>query len=196
MATRFYFHNALSGIGGTLPTTNQSSLTLTLGVDAFTVNRSMDTTAGSSGVSKSITTNAVTSAQNLYFTKFVSPALGAQTISANTWTYYFGAQQSNAAANFPTSGINAAVRVCIYLWRPSTGAKVGNILDGNSTASFWEPQSPGAQFPCGPGNFSGSSVVAQDGDVIIQEIWFTVTQGGATARTDIFYYDGTTTARH
>ena len=41
--------------------------------------------------------------------------------------------------------------------------------------------------------FAGSLISSvQDGDVICCEVWFEITQGGATAYTDTFYFDGTT----
>src|SRR4249920_3064127 len=136
MATKLFFHNATSAVSGTLPSTNQSSLTLTLTADAVTVNRSMDTSIGTSMITKTIASNANTSQQNLYYTRFISSPLDAQTISANTWDYNFAAFQDSGTANFPTNGTAGPVYVNCYLWRPSTGAKISTVLQGNSVSDF------------------------------------------------------------
>jgi hypothetical protein len=149
----------------------------------------MTTTVGAGQTSLVLSSNASASAQTYYFTKFVSRPLIAQTISANTWTYKFGAQESNANANFPTT-TTGTVQICLYVWRPSNGTKVGNVLIGNSVTGFAEASTSESAIS---GTFSGSSVSAANGDVLIMEIIFTTTQGNATARTDTFYYDGTTT---
>lgn len=190
MATKLYFHNATSTVSGTLPSTNQSALTLNKLSDAVTVNRSMNTTIGTSQVSKAIATDAVTTQQNLYYTRFISMELGSQTISANTWDYNFAAQCNNLNANFPvdTSG---PVYINCYVWRPSTGAKVGTILEGNSVSDFAEVSTSAAEKVCN-GTFSGSSLAIQNNDVLCFEMIFRVTQGSTNARTDTVYYDGTT----
>lgn len=190
MATKLFFHNATSTVSGTLPSTNQSSLTITLTADAVTVNRSMDTNIGTAQVTKTIATNASTSQQNLYYTRFVSLPLAAQTISANTWDYNFAAFEDSGTANFPCNLTNSVYVNC-YAWRPSTGAKVGSVLAGNSVADFIEPTQTSTEKVMN-GTFSGSAVTIQDGDVLIMDIIFQITMGNATSRSCRFYYDGTT----
>jgi hypothetical protein len=191
--TTLYFHAATSTVGGTLPSASQSGLTFTgSGGDAQTVNRSMSPVIGTSQTSIAKTSAASTSASSYYFTKFISPPLEAQTIAGATWTFQFAAEENNAAANFPVAAASSALpNVCCYVWRPSTGAVVNNILLGASTATYKEA---GTTETAITGTFAGSSVVALAGDVIVMEIVFTTTQGGATARTDTFFYDGTTAA--
>ena len=116
---------------------------------------------------------------------------GITSITAGTWNYNFPALESNASANFPITTTNKAVRITLYVWRPSTQTKVGDILDGNSNLDVDEALTTGT----GRANitaFTGSAVTVSDGDVICFEVWFPITQQAATAYTDTFYYDGTT----
>ncbi|MFZ0512569.1 MAG: hypothetical protein WAM14_13255 [Candidatus Nitrosopolaris sp.] len=71
--TKLYFHAASSTDTGTLPSTVQSALgTPSITVDAANVNRSMDNNIGTSQKTLVATTAAVTTAQKIYFTRFVS----------------------------------------------------------------------------------------------------------------------------
>ena len=191
MATKLYFHAASSTVGGTLPTTEQSSLTANANVDPLTTNRSMDTTIGTSQDSLVLTSNATTSQQTYYFTRFVSAPLNVTSISANTWTYFYAVKESNASANFPVNG-SGPLDINLYVWRPSSGIKFGTIAQGLSTSTA-EPVagSEVAQTE----TFSGALIPGmQAGDVLVFEVWFVVTQSAATAYTDTFYYDGTSEA--
>ena len=136
MATRLYFHNATNSTTG-LPTAEQSSLTATVVVDAQTTNRSMNTTIGTGMVNLSLSTST-TSSRNLYYTRFVSPPIFQTSVAANTWTYNFSASEASTATNFPCNGLDKVVRVNCYVWRPSTSAKIGTILDGNTAATVDE----------------------------------------------------------
>ena len=136
--TRLYFHAATSALSN-LPTTEQSSLTSIKDVDAQSVNRTMNTTIGTSQASLALTSNATTSLQRYYFTRFVSETLtGVSSITAQTWTYNFAASEptGGALANYPIA-TTGPVRVVCYVWRPGTG-KVGDILDGNSSTMSGE----------------------------------------------------------
>ncbi len=191
MATRLYFHAANSTVSGTLPSTEQNTaLAPTLNVDAQNVNRSMNVTIGTSSTHTSLTraSAASTATTAYYFTRFVSDPLAAQTIAAGTWTLNFASSESNASANFPTNGGTQTIPITCYVWRPSTGAKVGDILNGTSVASFNEVTGPAVNN----GTFAGSSVVVQAGDVICFEFIFNTTQGTTTSRTIGIYFDGNT----
>jgi hypothetical protein len=150
----------------------------------------MTETVGTAQTSLVLTSNATTSIQRYYFTRFVGPALsGVTQIDANTWTWNWAQKESNASANFPVSVTNTPTRVTCYVWRPGTG-KVGNILDGNSAAQVREANTV-TEINQEP-TFSGSLVSSvSNGDVICLEVIFEVTQAAATAYTDTFYYDGT-----
>jgi hypothetical protein len=192
MATRMYFHAANSTVSGTLPSTEQSTLTATKNGDAQTVNRLMDTTIGTSQTSIMIVSNASTSAQNFYFTKFVSLPLNQTNITAQTWTYNFAAKEELTTNQFPVSGSSDELYINIYVWRPSTGAKVGTIFD-NATAAGVVNEPPANTEEAFQTPVTGTAVAsAAVGDVIIAEIWFQCTQGSATAGDNFFYFDGTT----
>lgn len=189
--TRLYFHAASSTVSGTLPTTEQSSLTSNKDVDAQTVNRSMSTTIGSSVATLTLTSNGTTSAQNYYFSKFISAPINQTSIAANTWTYAFATRESGATANFPVSGSGQVVYINVYVWRPSNGTKVGTILDGNTAPNVREGTANQQMYRLV--NFAGSSVGSvSNGDVIVCEIWFQVTQGSTNVLTDEWFYDGGT----
>ena len=190
MPTRFYFHAADTTVTGTLPTTEQNTaLAPTRNVDAQTAKRSMNTTIGvGPHTNLSHNTIASTTTTAMFFTRFISDPLAAQTIAAATWTLNFASSYSNASANFPVSGGSQAIPITCYVWRPSTGAKVGDILNGNSTATFNEVAGPAVN----QGTFSGSAVTCQAGDVLVLEVIFNTTQATATSRTVGFYFDGTT----
>jgi len=191
MATSLYFHATNSGVAN-LPTDEQSSLTPDSNhADATSVNRSMDTSVGSSPTSLAITTTADQNAHNYYFGRFCTlPLKDITSITAQTWTYKFAASESNTSANFPCSGTNKSVRVVAYVWRPGTG-KLGNIIDGTTAATVDESTAGTETYHVV--TFSGSAVNSVlDGDVICFEVWFVITQASSTAYTDTFYYDGTT----
>ncbi len=188
--TRFYFHNVANATTG-LPTTEQSTLTVgqsAEGGTASALNKTMNTTIGTGQVSLAMTPSG-TAAKNCYYTRFVSVPLFQTSIAANTWTYNFAAAEGSTFTNFPVSGTNQPVRVNCYVWRPSTSAKIGTILDGNTASTVTEGTNN--QIRSQHTTFTGAAVASmQNGDVIILEIWFIVTPQVSFACT--FYYDGTT----
>lgn len=185
--TFIYFHDLTSSVTGTLPTTQQGSYAAPLvTVDAYTVNRSMDTTIGTAQTSKA---GAISlSNKTIYLTKFVSQPLNQTSVAANTWNYSFAAAETSTGCNFPVPG-TSAVNVTVYVWRPSTGAKVGNIMDGTSSGTQYSEPGAGA-IQSVYGSFTGSAVTCQVGDVIVMEIYFAMTTPASGTVT--FYYDGTT----
>jgi hypothetical protein len=194
MATKFYLHAAVSGVPGTLPSAEQSSLTAFDNYEADqSSNRNMDKTIGASQTSLANASNASTSLRDYYVARWVSPILAQTSISANTWTYNFAAQESNTSANHPVSGTNQPVYVCCYVWKPSNGTKYGNILDGNSASVYDEPGAANSERVM-HGTFSGSAVSSlTSGDaVIVFEMWFRITQAMATSYTHTVFFDGTT----
>lgn len=159
----------------------------------------MDTTIGT--LQDSTTANGVPSfgsVGNYWGARFISNPLdsGSTSISANTWTLnYAGENNSNNIADVApniTGGSNAPVHVTCYVWRPSTGAKVGNILDGSSanvakfTTTLHTERSVATTF-------SGVAVTGAIGDVIIVELWFHIKNSSNTSGWGAsFYFDGTT----
>jgi hypothetical protein len=150
----------------------------------------MDTTIGVGTTHTDLTHNTInsTTQTTYYFTRFVSPPLAAQTIAAATWTINFVTSQSNNAANFPGSGVSIPIPITCYVWRPSNGTKVGDILNGTSDSNFNEQIGPATNI----GTFSGGSLAIQDGDVLCIEFIFQLTQGTSTSRTIGIYFDGDT----
>ena len=193
---RLYFHHITNSTSN-LPSTTQSTLTAGALADLATINRSMDEEIGTTGqVGLSVNTTG-TSLDNYYFTRFVSPPIYQETnnIPAGSWTYNFAASQSNVRANFPVTSNNKPVYVNCYVWRPSTGTKIGTILDGNTASEVDE--SAGADVEESHHVvFQGTTVSSLlFGDVIIFEAWFRVDPdqnlgGGGASLT--FFYDGNT----
>ncbi len=190
MATRLYFRSTASGLSN-LPTDEQSTLAPAKVVDAVTVNKTLSETIGGGQTALLMASNATTSQQNYYFSRFVSDALNMASLPAQTWTYNFATIQTNLGGNFPTSSANLPVYVCCYVWRPSTTTKVGNVLDGNSASAYDEIAANAERV--GHGTFSGSAVNSMAaGDVLVFEVWFRITQASATSYNLSFCYNGTT----
>jgi hypothetical protein len=151
----------------------------------------MNTTIGTSQTSVALTTNATLSAQNYYFTRFVSEELsgGITSIAANTWTLNIATQQSSASARFPTTNGSKVYATC-YVWRPSTSSKIGDIFDGQNISAITVSTTTEVSRHL---TYTGAAVAGvQDGDVICYEAFFQVTQTAASAFTDTVFYDGTT----
>jgi hypothetical protein len=190
MTTVLYFHALSSTVSGTLPSTEQSTNTPGASFDLGTVNRSMDTTKGTTATSltKAI---AATAGEKIYVTKFVSQPLDSSStsITANTWTYsasYFANSGSPTWPTTTTGGSVGKIPSTLYVWRPSTGALVGKIFDGDSTTTtsyIGSVQSTGIVV-----QFTGSSVTATTGDVLIFEAWGT--GDAATSAAYSYRYDG------
>src|SRR3982750_4444958 len=126
MVTRFYLHAATNSTSN-LPTTRQSSVSVvgSPGTNGSpSINRQMDITIGTTQTSQA---QAGDGANNIYYTRFVSALLAAQTISANTWTINFAFSGTSGAA--PSNP-----RACIFVWRPGTG-KVADVADTSTGVS-------------------------------------------------------------
>jgi hypothetical protein len=194
-----YLHVDASSEAGTLPTTEQSTKTANFNFDAQTTNRSMDTTIGSAQTSVSHTLTTAFNNNTLSFvTKFISPELDQTSVSANTWRYNFSTKHNNLTPceDYPTPDNAHTVPICVYVWRPGDGTKVGNILDGNTanvytdTGSFQDPPGTTSQV-AQDGTFTGSAVASvQTGDVIVLEAWISVYTDTAASLTLQYLFDG------
>ena len=152
----------------------------------------MNTTIGTTQNSIDCATNASTSAQVSYFTRFVTRTFSNTSISANTWNYHFAVEEDNVNANFPCSGSGKSITICVYVWNPTTQTKVGNVLDGSTNTDYTEPSSSATETAMS-GTFAGAAVNSiPSGCVLVYEAVFQITQNNATARTITFYYDGNT----
>ena len=195
MATRFYFRSIIINNGAVdTPQSNlHPSLTPTSGKawEDFTVTRQLDFTKGVSAVTKAITSNPTTSLQTFYYGRWMSPRLNLSGgISANTWTCALGGFSENASGNFPVSGSNKTVQIFVYVWREGTGL-VGTIKQGLSNANWSEPTA--ASNRTYGGTFAGNAVGSlQDGDRIVYEMWYEITQSASGEYDDHFYYEGPT----
>jgi hypothetical protein len=198
MATRLYFHAAASAVGGTLPTTEQSAKTSIADFESQATNRSMDTTIGVAQATLSYANTTNTGANSIrYVSKFVSAPLDQTSIALNTWRYNFAAKLSRLIDDYPCNDTSKKVPICVYVWRPSTGAKVGNIFDTNSTSVYsdlgsFSPSLSTTSETSEDGTFSGSAVAGvQTGDVIIFEVWINVYTRDSISTTLSWFYDGT-----
>lgn len=188
MPTRLYFHNATSGLSGTFPAGEQSAATANLTATGAATMRVMDTNIGTGQVSLNFTTDASTAARNYFLRTFVSPPLvGDQVVGGGTMILNAADQEANTAANF---WINSC---CVYVWRPSTGTKVGNVRDAAGTSlGGSEPTTSNSMQVTHITGISSGAVNALNGDVIICEIWTRTTSNNATGYLTLFQYDGTT----
>lgn len=188
-------HNATSAVSGTLPSTEQSTKTAAANYEAQTTNRSMNTTIGTAQQSLTFVNTSTRTNATLYCTKFVSANLNQTSIAANTWTYNFAAQTSQVTSitHYPVPSGSDSVPMCCYVWRPSTGAKVSNIFDGDSSSTYWDVGNKGQTDERSQhGTFAGSAVTCQVNDVIVVEAWIYLGASATTSATLSFYYDGTT----
>lgn len=198
MATiqKFYFHDAASGVVGTLPSASTQAQIVTPAVTATGAgtNRSMDDTAGVSQVSVAATSLATTGTPDpIWFRRFVSPPLAAQTIASGAWTLSGAGSESSTNSNFQFNFGS------LYAWRPGTGAIVGSWVFDRTTQSDALTEFGTTQTALAPVLSAGvvSSVTLQGGDVLVYELWGDHTsfgQGMATAYTNTLFYDGTTEA--
>lgn len=183
MATRFYLKNDTNTLTGTFPTSEQGAGTADVTWTSANTLRTMNTTIGTFQTNAT-GVNASTSQQRHFIRMFASPLIAAQTIAAQTWTFFCGDQEANAAANYWTNIVN------VYVWRPSSGTKVGTIIDGSNGAAMGGSESTTTETVT-TWTFSGSAVTAQDGDVIICEVWAVNTASMSTAYTLTVWYHGT-----
>jgi hypothetical protein len=169
---------------GTTPTTEQST-SMPVGTSnssAYVLKTLAATTGNAPSATPGNNTLAQTGQQSGMGFAFVSSGLAAQTIAAATWTFAFGASESNINAN-------CFVVPILYVWRPSGGgSKVGTIYDASTAlGNEWTTTDEGRVV-----TFSGSSLTIQDNDVLVFEPWYVATQGMATAYTIHIDFDGTT----
>jgi hypothetical protein len=171
------------------PIGEQSSSTPNWSATGATTLRTMDTIVGTSQASLAGSSNAISTAQNGFLGYFCSPKLsGAQNVSSGSMVFLAAEAESNASSNFCVNGLE------IYVWRPSTGAKVGTVKAFSDTSlGGTEPTAASTEQTTYLTGISTTGVSASNGDVIVCEVWSRHTQGMSTSYTDTFYYDGTTT---
>lgn len=189
MATisKFYLHDAATPNTGTMPTGAFVNGADTAGdaTGARTARATSDV-IGSLQKSSVITANPISgSGQAWGHRRFVSAPLAARTFASTdlNWTFSWAAAESN-------TNHNGLINCGIYLWRPSTGLRVGTLfinLFANITATATTAYSS-------TGTWSTGSQAILDGDLLVFEVSDQFTQSMATAYTSTFFYDGTTEA--
>lgn len=184
MATRLYFHDAVTSLSGTLPSGEQSTRTPNWTATGGATNRTMDTTIGAGQVTRQGNTVAGTLQQDALMGMFVSPPLDtAQTVGGGTMILNAADDESNSIANFWVNSLN------VYVWRPSTGATVGTVRDA---ADLGGTETPGGETVTHITGITSTGISALAGDVIVCEVWARHTQGTNSSFVGSFFYDGTT----
>jgi hypothetical protein len=183
---KLYFHDASSPLSGTLPpSTTESATAPTKTATGAGTNRAMDGTAGSSQVGPTLSSNKSTTKQNNWWRRFLSAPIAGQTLGSGTWTIRAAIKTSNTSSAWKVSA-------CVYVWRPSNGTLVGRILDAVTTGVGTSAGTGETDTTAVALSGTGSNVTASDGDILVVEVWGSVTQSSTTSRTWSLYYDGTT----
>lgn len=188
--SKFYFHDAVTTVSGTLPGASTLSVTASsVAVTGSGTNRAMDGSLGAGQVSQAWTTLANTSAQPTFIRRFISDPIGVNTFGVDplaSISWFWSGSESNTNSNF-------YAHAKVWLWRPSTGAIVATLYDAPppGVSEFSTSQSGLAA-----GGTSGAGALASatsaDGDVVVVEWWrSTTTQSMGTAYTNTVFYDGT-----
>lgn len=181
MPTRLYLRNDLLPSRDT-PVTSEQSTALPIGTAGSTVpiNYHMSPVEGLSQTSSSFATLAQNTQQSGTQLRWVSNRLPSVTISANTWTFFYAAAESNAAANLFLS-------LSVYVWNKAIDDVRGYIYDSSATLGTEWATSQSTQSI----TFSGNAVTASSGDLLVCEVWHNATQGMSTSYTGTFYWNGT-----
>jgi hypothetical protein len=199
MATRLYLHEAVNSQSGTLPedTTQYDDEFISLygSADAQFAGslpvRTMTETIGTSQTSKGGSTLAQTTLQRITAVRFVSDPLAAQTI-LGSGTFVF-----NCACRVNSLNVGATIRepqgLACYIWRPATGLQVGSALfvttfNGHAPSVINQEQVSEATSTF----FDGTTL---NGDVLVFEVTYHLTQTDAVSHTVDVFYDGTTVNR-
>lgn len=150
--------------------------------------KEMNSNIGTAQVSVTNTISALAQSLNTLWGIWGSrPLTTAATVGGGTITLNTAGLEANAAANW--LGVNA---LHVYVWRPSTGAKVGTVVTFNGTAAGSSLEVSTTETVTHITGIASSAVSALAGDVVICELWSVHTPGMATAYATTFYYDGTT----
>jgi hypothetical protein len=190
MASRLYLHDADHGLIGTFPSGEQDSQDATFTATGANTLRAMDGGIGAPWAMTylSASTSATTSPQSGFMGMWVSSPLSvAQTLGggSETLTVNVADYESDLAANHCINRVHA------YVWRPSTGIKVGDLCT-YATSPSGSPEEPAAANSIQVTEFSVAlgEVAADVGDVVIVELWSSITQFSSTSYTVRAYYGG------
>ena len=179
--TKFYFHAAPDDRGLDWQVLEGS---ISLG---FKGTRTMNLTKGTMQTSDERDLGEA-SATGQPYSRWLSPPLASQTISAQNWTLNIA-----RSTNYIDRTLEWQLR--LYAFRPSTRHLVDYII-GNSTSAIKyssdsKPTAVDAKQSFQDGAFSGSAITVQDGDILVCEIYARLVSGPGTVETKL-YYDGST----
>lgn len=141
--------------------------------------KSMSPYKGGAAVMASGNSLAQTAHQDNFFTSFSSPPLLAGVYGAGVWNYAISCDESNAIAN-------SFFAFSLYVYRPSDASIVGFIYDSDVAVGTEWPTSQGGRGA----SFTGSGVTAQNGDVLVFEVWRHAEQDKAIAQSQAIYFNG------
>ena len=188
MATRLYFHAASNALSGTFPAGEQSSLVASYSATGANTLRKMDTTKGvlqSSTVAASL---ATLSEQTGFYGFFCSDPLSAnQNVGGAGQTVTLNIANS---MNGTMMALGGDLRFNVYVWRPSTGAKVGTVGDALGLTGDAIVSNTTERVNQGT-TTATTQVAALAGDILVCEVWQIHTQTLAVTRTGTFFFDGT-----
>ncbi|EGP94726.1 Putative copper-binding protein, plastocyanin/azurin family protein [Nitrosarchaeum koreense MY1] len=184
--TRLYFRDVTAPV---TPTAGEKSTALPVGTSNLnsgtTETRSLQSKIGTTQQTITIGDGTSTGHTDSYIARFSSYPLAAQTIGAGTWRIGVNAAEANA-------GANAFFALSVYVWRPSTNSTVGYVYDSDTALSTEFGNNVASTKHGKVITFSGSSVTAQEGDVLVTEIWSHATTARSNVDTLTFYFGGTT----
>lgn len=177
---------------GTYPSGEQSSfipdVTQTLANDKFNRlgSRGQHLT-GTTGAA--VTTLGQVTPQKVYFKKLQgSPLLRPiSKINRESWHLTIIDSENSANANFCINGVN------LYVWRPSSGTKVGTVIDNTNVGKG----SPDTTASLTVWTFDGAEVTGvQPEDVLILELWATFSQADTATYTATMFIGSRTLVQY
>ena len=102
-----------------------------------------------------------------------------------TMTLNIANSESNLSMN-----LGANLQCNVYVWRPSTGTKVGTVCANLAMTGDAEPGAANSIRVNNCTTASTTQVTAAAGDILVCEIWQVHTQAAATAYSGSFYMEG------
>ncbi len=166
------------------PTAGEQSTALPVGT-ANTIasgENTLSTTIGLSEQQVTFDSLTQTARQDAFVARFVTEvSLNAQTINPAIWRLAACFSENSANAN-------AFLALSLYVWRPGSNVVVGYVYDSaTQLGDEWALTETGQII-----TFTGATVTASAGDVLVLEVWEDATQAVASRYTLSLYFSGTT----
>lgn len=200
--TKLYLRDTNTSVTGTLPSGTQAGITPSFSADKTANIKTLSRTKSTGGGSHSSgSTDGTTNVNKGFMWIGCTPALKfSQRIGGATFNMSLAGREDWPNANFLVNGCE------IYIWRPSTGTKVGTIKKFNSEPLFGKPLTTNnsTQTYYNKNVFADLSptridvdnysdyVVAEAGDILVLEVWSIFKPLEASALTVKMAYDGST----